>query len=91
MGPNEVTLKNLVYDLIQEKPNVEKSNHQAISRHTAVGDMMTVVCLDDYHTNDRAGRKVRLPTEHWAPFPAGNEHIPTACLKMMSLFQGRIC
>merc|ERR1719194_286661 len=26
--------------------------------HTAVGDMMTVVCLDDYHTNDRAGRKV---------------------------------
>jgi len=25
--------------------------------HTAVGDMMTVVCLDDYHTNDRAGRK----------------------------------
>merc|ERR1711963_674168 len=21
------------------------------------GDMMTVVCLDDYHTNDRAGRK----------------------------------
>ena len=29
--------------------------------------MMTVVCLDDYHTNDRAGRKVRLPTEHRAP------------------------
>jgi len=26
--------------------------------HTAVGDMMTVVCLDDYHINDRAGRKV---------------------------------
>merc|ERR1712087_1049612 len=25
--------------------------------HTAVGDMMTVVCLDDYHTSDRAGRK----------------------------------
>merc|ERR1711933_29892 len=25
--------------------------------HTAIGDMMTVVCLDDYHTNDRAGRK----------------------------------
>merc|ERR1712232_1099380 len=25
--------------------------------HTAVGGMMTVVCLDDYHTNDRAGRK----------------------------------
>nr|AAX13962.1 chloroplast phosphoribulokinase [Pyrocystis lunula] len=25
--------------------------------HTAVGDMMTVICLDDYHTNDRAGRK----------------------------------
>lgn len=25
--------------------------------HTAVGDMMTVVCLDDYHINDRAGRK----------------------------------
>merc|ERR1719206_1086317 len=22
-----------------------------------VGDMMTVICLDDYHTNDRAGRK----------------------------------
>jgi len=26
--------------------------------HTAIGDMMTVVCLDDYHINDRAGRKV---------------------------------
>jgi len=26
--------------------------------HTAIGDMMTVICLDDYHTNDRAGRKV---------------------------------
>merc|ERR1711972_497989 len=26
--------------------------------HTAVGDMMTVICLDDYHINDRAGRKV---------------------------------
>jgi len=26
--------------------------------HTAVGDLMTVVCLDDYHINDRAGRKV---------------------------------
>jgi len=25
--------------------------------HTAVGDMMTVICLDDYHVNDRAGRK----------------------------------
>jgi len=25
--------------------------------HTAIGEMMTVVCLDDYHTNDRAGRK----------------------------------
>merc|ERR1711972_491238 len=25
--------------------------------HTAVGDMMTVICLDDYHINDRAGRK----------------------------------
>merc|ERR1719450_2110938 len=25
--------------------------------HTAIGDMMTVICLDDYHTNDRAGRK----------------------------------
>jgi len=25
--------------------------------HTAVGEMMTVICLDDYHTNDRAGRK----------------------------------
>lgn len=25
--------------------------------HTAVGDMMTVLCLDDYHINDRAGRK----------------------------------
>merc|ERR1719454_1398909 len=25
--------------------------------HTAIGDMMTVVCLDDYHINDRAGRK----------------------------------
>eukprot|EP00971_Amphidinium_carterae_P168584 3340291-Amphidinium_carterae.1 len=24
--------------------------------HTAIGEMMTVVCLDDYHTNDRAGR-----------------------------------
>merc|ERR1712217_295145 len=23
----------------------------------AIGDMMTVICLDDYHTNDRAGRK----------------------------------
>merc|ERR1719393_66220 len=28
-----------------------------LSKHTAVGDSMTVVCLDDYHTNDRAGRK----------------------------------
>merc|ERR1719373_798412 len=28
------------------------------SGHTAVGDMMTVICLDDYHINDRAGRKV---------------------------------
>merc|ERR1719373_757826 len=26
--------------------------------HTAVGDMMTVICLDDYHINDRGGRKV---------------------------------
>merc|ERR1712186_322695 len=26
--------------------------------HTAVGGMMTVICLDDYHINDRAGRKV---------------------------------
>jgi len=26
--------------------------------HTPTGDMMTVVCLDDYHINDRAGRKV---------------------------------
>jgi uridine kinase len=25
--------------------------------HTAIGDTMTVVCLDDYHINDRAGRK----------------------------------
>merc|ERR1711972_666348 len=25
--------------------------------HTAIGDVMTVICLDDYHTNDRAGRK----------------------------------
>jgi len=25
--------------------------------HTPTGDMMTVVCLDDYHLNDRAGRK----------------------------------
>merc|ERR1719219_1314214 len=25
--------------------------------HTAIGDTMTVICLDDYHTNDRAGRK----------------------------------
>mmetsp|Transcript_38983 Transcript_38983/g.93524 ORF Transcript_38983/g.93524 Transcript_38983/m.93524 type:complete len:413 (+) Transcript_38983:46-1284(+) len=25
--------------------------------HTAIGDMMTVICLDDYHVNDRAGRK----------------------------------
>merc|ERR1719393_1015324 len=28
-----------------------------LSQHTAVGESMTVVCLDDYHTNDRAGRK----------------------------------
>jgi len=26
--------------------------------HTAIGDTMTVICLDDYHINDRAGRKV---------------------------------
>jgi len=26
--------------------------------HTATGEMMTVICLDDYHINDRAGRKV---------------------------------
>jgi len=26
--------------------------------HTAIGDMLTVICLDDYHINDRAGRKV---------------------------------
>merc|ERR1711972_1231370 len=25
--------------------------------HTAIGDTMTVICLDDYHINDRAGRK----------------------------------
>ena len=25
--------------------------------HTPTGDMMTVVCLDDYHLNERAGRK----------------------------------
>merc|ERR1740138_2055745 len=25
--------------------------------HTAIGDMLTVICLDDYHINDRAGRK----------------------------------
>jgi phosphoribulokinase len=25
--------------------------------HTAIGEMMTVICLDDYHINDRAGRK----------------------------------
>merc|ERR1711972_1050394 len=25
--------------------------------HTAIGDMMGVICLDDYHINDRAGRK----------------------------------
>jgi phosphoribulokinase len=25
--------------------------------HTPIGDLMTVVCLDDYHINDRAGRK----------------------------------
>eukprot|EP00172_Hildenbrandia_rubra_P003696 Plantae.Rhodophyta-Hildenbrandia_rubra.ctg6208.p1 GENE.Plantae.Rhodophyta-Hildenbrandia_rubra.ctg6208~~Plantae.Rhodophyta-Hildenbrandia_rubra.ctg6208.p1 ORF type:complete len:441 (+),score=118.03 Plantae.Rhodophyta-Hildenbrandia_rubra.ctg6208:775-2097(+) len=25
--------------------------------HSAVGDMMTVICLDDYHTQDRQGRK----------------------------------
>jgi phosphoribulokinase len=30
---------------------------EVVPGHTAVGDMMTVVCLDDYHTNDRAGRK----------------------------------
>merc|ERR1719197_1174357 len=28
-----------------------------LSQHTAVGESMTVVCLDDYHINDRAGRK----------------------------------
>merc|ERR1711920_216232 len=27
------------------------------SGHTAIGDMLTVICLDDYHINDRAGRK----------------------------------
>ena len=26
--------------------------------HTPQGDLMTVICLDDYHLNDRAGRKV---------------------------------
>merc|ERR1712050_799633 len=25
--------------------------------HTAIGDMLTVICLDDYHINDRACRK----------------------------------
>merc|ERR1719432_35882 len=28
-----------------------------LSQHTAIGDMLTVICLDDYHINDRAGRK----------------------------------
>jgi len=30
---------------------------EVVPGHTAIGDMMTVVCLDDYHINDRAGRK----------------------------------
>jgi len=25
--------------------------------HTMIGDLLTVICLDDYHINDRAGRK----------------------------------
>ena len=25
--------------------------------HTPQGDLMTVICLDDYHLNDRQGRK----------------------------------
>jgi uridine kinase len=36
-------------------------------RHTAIGDMMTVICLDDYHTNDRAGRKAAQGGYHWIP------------------------
>merc|ERR1719198_2828220 len=31
---------------------------EVVPGHTAIGDMMTVICLDDYHINDRAGRKV---------------------------------
>jgi len=30
---------------------------EVVPGHTAIGDMMTVICLDDYHINDRAGRK----------------------------------
>jgi len=30
---------------------------EVVPGHTAIGDMMTVICLDDYHVNDRAGRK----------------------------------
>jgi phosphoribulokinase len=31
---------------------------EVVPGHTAIGELMTVICLDDYHINDRAGRKV---------------------------------
>jgi len=30
---------------------------EVVDGHTQIGDTMTVICLDDYHVNDRAGRK----------------------------------
>eukprot|EP00971_Amphidinium_carterae_P266978 5295465-Amphidinium_carterae.1 len=40
---------------------------QVVEGHTAIGDMMTVVCLDDYHTNDRAGRKAKCSVRREVP------------------------
>ena len=46
--------------------------------HTAIGDMMTVICLDDYHTNDRAGRKaiclIRFRSLHVKISPGVGDH-----------------
>merc|ERR1719230_2108888 len=37
---------------------VQTLGAEVTDAHTPQGDLMTVICLDDYHLNDRAGRKV---------------------------------
>ena len=36
---------------------VQTLGAEVTDAHTPQGDLMTVICLDDYHLNDRAGRK----------------------------------